>query len=190
MFGDNIPENNAFKTDVNYWLSEATRLKIAAELCWSTDENIQRSAQQAKVFNVEQTLLNDAADADSELKWLFVNLMAFSIQHLAIAILVNNNPARFYANPPGYRIVELILECGVSLNEAQHNILLNIENGFKWSERSDWNVKLNTKEIHSLIRRVGTSEDIDISKKNELEELYEIINTKAGELLSTGELKN
>ena len=84
----------------------------------------------------------------------------------------------------------MIEECGFQLSDSQTHMLLDIENSFKRSERSDWNVKLKPKDIHTLIRQVSSREKIDDAKKGELENLYGLINEHAGKIFSKNEVKN
>jgi hypothetical protein len=167
-----------------FWVQESNRLREAANLCWETDGNIRASASQARLLGLDSKLTAEADLADSELNWLYGSLMAFAIQHLGVGLLIHRDPMRFMHEAPGYRIVEILDEAGIALNSRQHEILSDIENAFKWSERGDWNIKLNSEEVHRFLVNGRPGTDFSESQRRALESLYAEVKRKAEQLLA------
>lgn len=165
---------------LDYWFSEAHKLKHAADLCWQADEDIAQSAEKAQLFGIDQTLLKAAYDAESELSWLYPNLIAFAIQHLAIGILIKRKPQLFIKDATHFQIVKVVQDCGVKIESEIADILYDVENAFKWSEMSPrWSVDLSPEQIRSLQHKTSHYAKISSQKKRQLDALFDELDAMA-----------
>jgi hypothetical protein len=160
-------------THIEYWISEADKLKESADLCWAADENIKQSAVNAKLLGVESVLIQAADDAEAELSWLYPNLIAFALQHLAIGILLKRYPKRFLEETPAYQIAKWIEECDITLRSDLREILINVENAFRWSEKSpQWSIRLSAEHLRSLKHKVAHHGEISDAQKKEFDKIF------------------
>lgn len=165
---------------LDYWFSEAHKLKHAADLCWQADEDIVQSAEKAQLFGIDHTLIKAAYDAESELSWLYPNLIAFAIQHLAIGILIKRNPKLFIQDASHFQIVKVVQDCGVKIKSEVAEILYDVENAFKWSEMSPrWSVNLSSEQIRTLQHNTSHYAKITSQKKQQLDELFDELDVMA-----------
>jgi hypothetical protein len=160
-------------THIEYWIAEAHKLKHAADLCWEADLSLIHDTENARRFGVDQVLIEAADDAEVELNWLYPNLITFAVQHLAIGILLNRNPQRIIDQGARFQISNAVQECGISLDTALSDVLTNVENAFRWGEKSPhWNVRLSADQIHTLKRQKPYMLDISEQQKQALDELF------------------
>jgi hypothetical protein len=171
---------------IGFWIDEANELKKAADACWALDRTVLDQAVEGEYQGLAKSILQQAADVNTDLKWLYGNLAAFAIQYLSIGILIDKNKKRFLHEVPGNRIVELAEECGVALNSVQKTFLTHIENAFKWNEKyPQWNVTLNREELVSLKVKQVADKAIKHEEKKELDKLYDTLRE-----LALGQLPN
>lgn len=168
-----VDNKEAQPSKIEFWLAEAKELKKAADHCWSLEKTVEYESVAGEFQGAARSILKDAADVDTELKWLYGNLMAFAIQYLSIGILINRNPKRFLDEVPGNRIIELAEECGVSLNPVQKSFLRQIENTFEWDRQfPHWNVSLTRNELYNLNVKHLAAKTIKSAEKKALDELF------------------
>ncbi|MDX1812775.1 MAG: hypothetical protein R3240_12540, partial [Gammaproteobacteria bacterium] len=79
-------------SSIEFWIDQAKELKRAADYCWTLEKTVEHESVEGEFHGLARSLLKDAADIDSELKWLYGNLMAFAIQYVSIGILIHKNP--------------------------------------------------------------------------------------------------
>ncbi|MGD8570528.1 MAG: hypothetical protein PVJ39_20740 [Gammaproteobacteria bacterium] len=165
---------------LGFWIDQARELKKAADACWALDRTVLDRAVEGEYEGLAKSVLQQAMDVNTDLKWLYGNLTAFAIQYLSIGILIDKNKKRFLHEVPGNRIVELAEECGIALNPVQKTFLTHIENAFKWNEKHpQWNVTLNREELVSLKVKQVADKVIKHEEKQELDELYNRLRTLA-----------
>ena len=175
---------------IRFWIAQAKELKKAADACWELDRSVIDHASEGEYQGLAKSLLEQAADVNTDLKWLYGNLTAFAIQYLSIGILIDRNQKRFLHEIPGNRIVELAEECGVTLNNVQKVFLGQIENAFKWNAKyPKWNVTLSRDELLSLKVKQVPEKSIKTEEKKELDKLYETLRKLAlDKTIDTSEL--
>ena len=167
-------------THIEYWIEEAHKLKHAADLCWEADLSLIHDTENARRFGVDQALIEAADDAEVELNWLYPNLMTFAVQHLAIGILLNRNPQRIIDQGARFQISNAVQECGISMDPALSDVLTNVENAFRWGEKSPhWNVRLSAEQIHMLKRQKPDLLDISEQQKQALDKLFDQLDSMA-----------
>ncbi|WP_455208887.1 hypothetical protein [Kaarinaea lacus] len=160
-------------SSIEFWIDQAKELKKAADYCWTLEKTVEYESVEGEFQGLARSILKDASDVNTELKWLYGNLMAFAIQYLSIGILINRNPKRFLKDVPGNRIVELAEECGVALSHIQKTFLRHIENTYEWDRKfQHWNVPLTRNELYNLKVKQLTEKTIKKEEKIELEALY------------------
>ncbi|WP_455222232.1 hypothetical protein [Kaarinaea lacus] len=160
-------------SSIEFWIDQAKELKKAADYCWTLEKTVEYESVEGEFHGLARSILKDAADIDSELKWLYGNLMAFAIQYLSIGILIHKNPKRFLKDVPGNRIVALTEECGVPLNQVQKGFLRQVENAFEWDQKfPHWNVSLSRNELYNLKVKHVAEKTIRNEEKQALEELF------------------
>jgi hypothetical protein len=169
-----LTENSELQaSSIEFWIDQAKELKKAADHCWTLEKSVEYETIEGEFHGLARSILKGAADIDSELKWLYGNLMAFAIQYLSIGILIHNNPKRFLREVPGNRIVALAEECGVTLNQIQKTFLKQVENAFEWDRKfPHWNVSLTRNELYNLKVKHVTEKTIKNEEKKALEELF------------------
>lgn len=180
-------DENVTPTDygIAFWIDQAGELKKAADACWALDRTVVDHAMEGEYQGVAKSILEQAADVNTDLKWLYGNLAAFAIQYLSIGILIDRNQKRFLHEVPGNRIIELAEECGITLNPTQKSFLNHIENAFKWDEsRPKWNVTLSHDELESLKVKQVVEKTVRHKEKKELDNLYDTLRRLALEKLS------
>jgi hypothetical protein len=157
----------------DYWVADAGKLKQAADLCWVAKDNVRQNSDNARLFDLDKSLIEAADDAESELNWLYPNLIAFAIQHLAIGILLSRNPRQIIEEGSEFPIIKVIERCGVPIKSEIKQILSDIENSFKWDKKIPrWNLRLSTEQIQTLKRHQSKVSTISVRQKNDLDELY------------------
>ena len=160
-------------THADYWVVDAEKLKKAAELCWSAKDNIRQNSDNARMFGLDKSLIDAADDAESELTWLYPNLIVFAIQHMAIGILISRNPRQIMEQGQRFPIIKAIESCGVKISPEIINILSDVENSFKWNEKIPrWTVRLSAEHIHALKRHKTPVDAITFKQKKALDALY------------------
>jgi len=160
-------------TRVGYWVEDAGKLKQAADLCWAAKENIRQNTDNARLFGLEKSLIDAADDAEAELNWLYPNLVAFAIQHLAIGILLSRDPRQIIDQGPQFPIIKIIESCGASIGSDIKEIINEVENSFKWNEKIPrWSVRLSAEQIQTLKRHKSTIDAINSRQKDAFEALY------------------
>lgn len=163
-------------SSIEFWIDQAKELKKAADYCWTLEKTVEYETVEGEFHGLARSILKDATDIDSELKWLYGNLMAFAIQYLSIGILIHNNPRRFFHEVPGNRIVQLAEECGVTLNQVQKTFLRQVENAFEWDRKfPHWNVSLTRNELYNLKVKHVSEKTIKTEEKKQLEELFKTL---------------
>ncbi|MCI0506113.1 MAG: hypothetical protein L0Z73_08360 [Gammaproteobacteria bacterium] len=173
-------KNELHPSSIEFWIDQAKELKKAADYCWTLEKTVEYESAEGEFQGAARSILKDAADVDTELKWLYGNLMAFAIQYLSIGILINRDPKRFLHEVPGNRIVELAEECGVTLSQIQKAFLRQIENTFEWDRKfPHWNVSLTRNELYNLKIKHVAEKTIKIEEKKELEELFKKLRSLA-----------
>lgn len=164
-------------TQMDYWLADAAKLKQSADLCWAAKENIQQSAVNAKLFGLEKSLIEAADDAESELNWLYPNLIAFAIQHLAIGILLSHKPLQIIEQGAHFSIINVVESCGVQIKPQLREVISEVENSFKWNEKvPQLSVRLSAEQIQTLKRHKSTISVITPQQKQEFDFLYNQLN--------------
>ncbi|KPJ91656.1 MAG: hypothetical protein AMJ53_11165 [Gammaproteobacteria bacterium SG8_11] len=177
-----MPEQNLKldPTHIEYWVAEAQKLKQAADLCWEADLNLKQNSESAKLYGLDQALIETADDAESELSWLYPNLVAFAIQHLAIGILLKRDPQHIIDEAPRFQIINAVQYCGVSIDEELREIISNVENAFRWSEKSpQWGVRLSAEQVKILKRKKAYFDAITERNKKAFDELFNKLNRMA-----------
>ncbi len=160
-------------TKIEYWVTEAHKLKQAADLCWEADLNLKQNAESARIFGLDHTLVEAADDAESELNWLYPNLIAFSIQHLAIGILLKRDPQHIIDEAPRFQIINAVRDCGVTIETDLVDIISNVENAFRWSEKSpQWGVRLSADQVQMLKRKKAYFNALTEKQKKAFDELF------------------
>lgn len=160
-------------THIEYWVAEAHKLKKAADLCWEADLSLQHDTESARVFGLDQALIEAADDAELELNWLYPNLVIFAIQHLAIGILLKLDPKRIIRQASRFHISSAIADCGVKIDPGLSDFIDNVENAFRWSEQSpQWSVRLSANQLQSLKRRKAHIDEISETQKQALDDLF------------------
>ena len=138
-------------SSIEFWLEQARELKSFAESCWSSQDIPYHNSAKLKLQGLATSMLDSSQELESELKWLYGNLMASAIQYLSIGVLIRKNPQRFQSQVPGNRILELTQECGIDVTPLQKNLLQHVENTFKWGEKfPQWNVPLTKDQLRAL----------------------------------------
>ncbi len=169
-----MAEENVSASGVDFWLEQAEELKSFADSCWSPETLPENTTAEAKLQGLMTAMLESSPNTESELKWLYGNLMAFAIQYLSIGILIRRNPQRFLNQVPGNRIVELAEECGVEINHLQKRFLKQIENTFKWGEKfPKWNVPLTRDQLVDLAGWHTKDHIVSLEEKKSLDKLFE-----------------
>ena len=169
-------------THIDYWVAEAHKLKQAADLCWNADLNLKQNADNARLFGLDHALIEAADDAESELNWLYPNLIAFAIQHLAIGILLNRNPQHIIDEAPRFQIVKAVQDCGITIEAELREIISNVENAFRWSEKSpQWSVRLSAEQVQTLKRKKAYFNAITEKQKKGLDSLFGQLDKLAAE---------
>jgi hypothetical protein len=167
-------------THVEYWVMDAGKLKQAADLSWAAKDNIRQNSENAKLFGLDQPLIEAAEDAELELNWLYPNLISFAIQHLAIGILLSRNPQLIIRQGSHFPIAKLVQECGVQIKPEIKEILDQVENSFKWSDKIPrWSVRLSAEQIQTLKRHRATMDVITLGQKHDFDALYDELKTMA-----------
>lgn len=167
-------------SSIEFWIDQANELKKAADYCWTLEKTVEHESVEGEIHGLARSILNDAADIDSELKWLYGQLMAFAIQYLSIGILIHKNPYRFLNDAPGNRIVALTEECGVTLNQLQKAYLRQVENAFEWDRKFPrWNVPLTRNELINLKVKHVAEKTIRSEERKALEALFNTLSTLA-----------
>ncbi|MGD8641961.1 MAG: hypothetical protein PVG89_15100 [Gammaproteobacteria bacterium] len=165
--------SDASEYGIGFWIDQATELKRAADACWALDTTVVDQVKESEYQGLAKSILQQAAEVNTDLKWLYGNLAAFAIQYLSIGILIDRNNQRFIRQAPGNSIVSLAEECGVELNATQKNFLSQIENAFKWNEKyPKWSVALSRDEFVSLKVKQVTDQTISPHDKKELDQVY------------------
>lgn len=160
-------------TNIGFWIQEAEELKKAADSCWELENTIHSELLQGERYEVDKNLLNDTRSMEDNMNRLSGNLSAFSIQYLAIGILINRNPQRFLTQAPGAHIRELVEECGVDMSETQKKFLSQVDDTLGWMEKfPQWKVSLPKDEIYKLKGKVREEKTITSAEKEELDKLY------------------
>ena len=160
-------------SSILFWLQKANEIRQVADLCWNLDESVEQQLLEAELQGIAKELVATTLEIDADLKWVYGSLMAFAIQYICIGILIQRDPKRFLHEPPGYRIVELAEECGMTLSEVQKGYLIQVENAFKWSEKSpQWHVSLSHDQMRALKNKRHTQRLIELEEKQGLEELF------------------
>lgn len=179
-------------THIEYWVTEAHKLKHAADLCWEADLNLKQNSESAKLYGLDQTLIEAADDAESELSWLYPNLISFAIQHVAIGILLKRNPQHIIDEAPRFQIINAVHDCGVTVDAEISEIISNVENAFRWSEKSPhWEVRLSTEQVQMLKRKKAYFSAITEKQKKAFDDLFKHLDDIAareigGDITGTG----
>jgi hypothetical protein len=160
-------------TRIEYWISEAHKLKHAADLCWEADLSLLQDTELARRYGVEEALIKAADDAELELHWLYPNLITFAIQHLAIGILLKRDPQSIIDEGARFQIPKAVRDCGVEIDAATSEVLSNVENAYRWGEQSSpWNVHLSEEQFHSLKKQKPYVLEISEPQKLAFDALY------------------
>jgi hypothetical protein len=167
-------------TKIDYWVAEAHKLKQAADLCWEADSNLKQNSESARLLGLDHVLIDAADDAESELNWLYPNLIAFAIQHLAIGILLKRDPQHIIDEAPRFQIINAVRDCGVSIEAELKNIISNVENAFRWSEKSpQWGVRLTADQVQLLKRKKAYFNAITEKQKMAFDGLFKQLDSIA-----------
>jgi hypothetical protein len=173
-------------THIEYWVAEARTLKKSADLCWDADSNLKQNSENAKLFGLDQALIEAADDAEAELNWLYPNLIAFAIQHLAIGILLTRDPQHIIDETPRFQIITAVQDCGVTIDAELSDIISNVENAFRWSEKSpQWGVRLSATQVQTLKRKKAYFNAITEKQKKAFDGLFNQLDSIANQ-----EMKN
>ena len=160
-------------TKIDYWVAEAHKLKQAADLCWEADLNLKQNSESARLFGLEHGLIEAADDAETELNWLYPNLISFALQHLAIGILLKRDPQHIIDEAPRFQIINAVQDCGITIEADLAEIISNVENAFRWSEKSpQWGVRLSTDQMQMLKRRKKYFSAISDKQKKAFDGLF------------------
>lgn len=178
-------------THVDYWIADAGKLKQAADLCWVARDNIKQNAENAKLFGLEQSLIEAADDALAELNWLYPNLIAFAIQHLAIGILLSRNPRQIIEQGPHYPIMKAIETCGVRINPELVEVISEVENSYRWNDKIPrWSVRLSAEQIQTLKRHKSAIDTVTLQQKISFDALFDELTQLAFKEMESGDGKN
>jgi hypothetical protein len=160
-------------THVDYWVADAGKLKQAADLCWVAKDNVRENSENARLFGLDKSLIDAADEAESELNWLYPNLIAFAIQHLAVGIMLSRNPRRIIDEGSEFPIIKVIEMCGVHIKTGIKQILSDIENSFRWDKKIPrWSVRLSAEQIQTLKRHKSNVSTVTLEQKHDFDELY------------------
>ena len=160
-------------TRIEYWVAEARKLKHAADLCWEADLSLKHDTENARLYGLDQALIDAADDAELELNWLYPNLASFAIQHLAIGILLHRDPQSIIRDAARFHITNAVEQCGVAIEPEVKELITNVENAFRWSDQNpQWGVRLTAQQLQTLKRQKAHLQEISIPQKNALDSLY------------------
>jgi len=174
-------------TQIEYWVTEAHKLKQAADLCWEADLSLKHDSESARMFGLDLALIEAADDAESELSWLYPNLIAFAIQHLAIGILLKRDPQHIIDEAPRFQIINAVKDCGITIEAELSDIISNVENAFRWSDRRpQWGVRLSTDQVQMLKRKKAYFNAIGEKQKKAFDALFKQLDVVAAQEMKSG----
>ena len=142
------------------------------------------------MLGLDIALIAAADDAESELNWLYPNLIAFAIQHLAIGILLKRDPQHIIDEAPRFQIINAVRDCGITIEDELIDIISNVENAFRWSEKSpQWGVRLSTDQVQMLKRKKAYFNAISEKQKKAFDGLFKRLDTIAAQEMGSKTLK-
>ena len=153
-----------------FWLRQARRLKLAADLIG----NAHNTALTSLKANPEEFFKEERFTVELDSFPVYVFLCGLAIENLAKGVLVSRNPKHFKNGTKlTHKLTPYIDQCGLSLSDKQRALLKEIEAGVLWKGRYpipkklvDWQLRMGPYGNNQM---PGT---ISPDDKHEIEAIY------------------